>query len=106
MVVVVIVRIVVVVVPPRSRGLGSRFGALDGGCTHERIRAQHDTAADRFAGRGMLRQWRILDRLADFETPHLLSGAWQGFIDVGEHGNRVWWHFLPASLVIIAESVE
>ena len=86
MVVVVIVMIVVVVVVPRSGGLGSWFGALDGGCTHERIRAQHDTAADRLAGRRMLRQWRILDRLADFETPHFLSGARQGFIDVGEHG--------------------
>jgi hypothetical protein len=86
MMVVVTVMIVVVVMPTRSRGLRSWFRALDRGRTHERIRAQHDTAADRFAGRGMLRQGRILDRLEDFETPHFLSGARQGFIDVGEHG--------------------
>jgi hypothetical protein len=70
MVMVVIVMIVVVVMPARSRGLRSWFGTLDRGRTHERIRAQHDTAADRLAGRGMLRQGCILDRLEDFETPH------------------------------------
>ena len=83
---VVVIVMVVVVVAPRPSVLGSWFRALDRGRTHEGVRAQHDAAADRLAGRGMLRQGGILDRLEDFETAHLLSGARQGFIDVREHG--------------------
>lgn len=89
MIVVVMMMMIVVVVMPARGSLGPRGGTLDGRRAHERIRAEHDAAADRLAGRGMLRQWRILDGLAEFVTPHRFSGARQGFIDVGEHKKEI-----------------
>jgi len=78
--------VVIVVILPAGFGRGPRGGALDGGCTHKRVGAENNAAADRLTGRGMFRQRGIFDGLAEFVTLGRFSSARQGFIDVGEHG--------------------
>jgi len=83
--VVMIVSVVIMVGLPTGALRGPRLGAFNGGCAHEWIRAEHNTAADRFAGLRMLCQRRILDGLEDLVTPHGFSGARQSFVNVGDH---------------------
>jgi len=87
MMVVVTMRVMIVVViclTPSARG-GAGLGTLDGGRTHKGVGAEDQAAANGLAGLGVFRERRILDRLAKLETPHLLSGPRQGFVDVGDH---------------------
>ena len=58
---VVMVIVVVVVILPAGFGRGPRGGALDGGCTHKRVGAENNAAADRLTGSGMFRQRGVFD---------------------------------------------
>ena len=60
-VMVIVVVVVIVVILPAGFGRGPRGGALDRGCTHKRVGAENNAAADRLTGRGMFRQRGIFD---------------------------------------------
>jgi len=64
---------------------GLRLAPLERGGAHEGIGAEHQAAPYFLARLGVPRERGILDRLAQFEPPDLLSRARQGFIDVGDH---------------------
>lgn len=85
MVVIVVVVIVMMLRLTVRTARGARDRPFDGSRTHEWVPRQNDAATDRLPGFGMLGQRRILDGLLNLVTPHRLSGARQGFINVGNH---------------------
>ena len=60
-VMVIVVVVVIVVLLPAGFGRGPRGGALDGSCTHKRVGAENNAAADRLTGRGMFCQRGVFD---------------------------------------------
>src|SRR5688500_11858964 len=86
MVVVVVMMIVVIVIGRPLQGTGAAgLGTLDGRRTHEGIGAEHQAAADGLTRFRVFRQWGILNRLPQLETPHFFARPREGFIDVGDH---------------------
>ncbi len=85
---VVVVGVVVVIGCPARAFGGAGLGALDGGGANKGVGTEHHAAADRFTRLGVSGERGVLDRLAQFVTPGLLAGAWHGFVDVSQHGER------------------
>jgi hypothetical protein len=92
MVVIIMVRVMIVIARPARAPDRAGFGTLDGRRAHERIGTEHEATSDGLAGLGMFGQRRILDRLAQFESPHLFARPRHGFIDVGDHSAEMRLH--------------